>query len=77
MVLWIYMSSRSLFQSYTPLPYNLEILRVISDYVNPYKPTQIPEEDQVAIWNHQADTPLYVSIGKNVVVQYRECPYSD
>ena len=28
--------------------------------VNPYIPTQNPEEDQVTICNHQADSQLYV-----------------
>ena len=29
-------------------------------YVNPYTPTQIPEEVQVTICSHQVDSPLYV-----------------
>ena len=31
-----------------------------SEYVNPCIPTQTPEEDYLAICNHQADNPRFV-----------------
>ena len=63
-------------------------LWVISEYVNPYIPTQSSEEDwSDHMQNHQADSPLYVwpcvwsadlhLLIKSMVLHDTECPYWD